>query len=376
MDNSIDQTSNFEITSNSSQNSTLNYSEPLSSKILAKDIIDSYGSIYKTTGGSNKVGGLYLKSWLDKLTSNRVLDLYLKYLGITALTTSTLVPLSLIMGKDLFEESIHFIVSNDQKGGNFLETKIPLLDDDLIGNYLKISGLTALTLSPHTLIPLTILMSIYSIYINDQKGGTKLITGASIPPNIIQNVSDLISGESITHNLSRSSPFRNNEMQLNTFNDNYNGSIDNLQSTIDVNGFPKYNIPNTQITQTIDPNMPGDTSSINGSDISSNISGNDIHPDTPDINFDTVVGGGSDWLSTHNSRGPVNSPSKGEAQFRQFNKTADYVTNTELSGIDNSSFYGSESSLSSHSTLYEMTPHDTIPNGYSIGGVAATNFAS
>ena len=42
---------------------------------------------------------------------------------------------------------INFIISNDQKGGNFLENKIPLLDDDLIGNYLKISGLTTFNLT-------------------------------------------------------------------------------------------------------------------------------------------------------------------------------------------------------------------------------------
>jgi hypothetical protein len=372
MDNSTDNISYSKI----SQNSKLNYSKPISNKILAKDIIESYGSIYKTTGGSNnKVGGLYLKSWLNKLTSNRVLDLYLKYLGITTLTTSTLVPLSLIMGRDFFEESINFIISNDQKGGNFLENKIPLLDDDLIGNYLKISGLTTLTLSPHTLIPLGILMSIYSLYVSDQRGGTKLITGASIPPNIVQNLNDIISGQDYTHTPLRPLPYYNNDMQLNTFNDNYNGHIDNLQTSINVDGFPKYDISNTKVTQTIEPHSPKPIDDIS---INSNISGNEIHPDVPNVDLDIVTsmaGGGSDWLSTHNSRGPVNNPSITENQFRKFNQTADYISNSDLSGIDNASL-SDTSSLSSHSTLYEMTPHDTIPNGYNIGGVVANNFSS
>ena len=224
-------------------------------KITAKNIIDSYGSIYKTTGGSNnKVGGLYLKGWLDKLIDNRVLDLYLKYLGIKALTTSTLVPLSLIMGKDLFEQSVNYIVKEEQSGGNYLEDKIPLLDDDLIGNYLKISGLTTLSLSPHTLIPLGILMTLYHLNLNKQEGGTKLLTGASIPPNIFQNINDVVTGQDISHSPLRPLPYYNNEMQLNTFNDNYNGHINNLDSNTKVQGFPNYDISNTDVNVGIEHN--------------------------------------------------------------------------------------------------------------------------
>ena len=130
MDNSSENSFNSEI----SHSSELSYSNPTRTPITAKDIITSYGAIYKTTGGSdNKLGGLYLKSFLNKLVSNRVLDLYLKYLGIKMLTTASLVPISLIMGQDLFEKSINYIVSSDQKGGNFLENKIPLLDDVVCG---------------------------------------------------------------------------------------------------------------------------------------------------------------------------------------------------------------------------------------------------
>lgn len=374
MDNSIENRSNSVI----SHSSELSYSNPTRTPITAKDIITSYGAIYKTTGGSdNKLGGLYLKSFLNKLVSNRVLDLYLKYLGIKMLTTATLVPISLIMGRDLFEKSINYIVSSDQKGGNFLENKIPLLDDDLLGNYLKISGLTALTLSSHTLIPLGVLMSIYSLYINEQKGGTKLITGASIPPNIFQNINDVVSGSDITHTPLRQLPYYNNEMQLNTFTDNYNGSIDNLESTANIAGFPEYNIPDSKVNLTISPNESNNLSSNNSSNsiASSNISGNEIHPESSNIDLDIVksmAGGGSDWLSTHNSRGNINSPTMSENQFRMFNKTADYISNNDLSGISDKI---SNSSSYSHSTLYEMTPHDTVPNGYNIGGVSMNKFS-
>ena len=42
----------------------------------------------------------------SSLVSNRVLDLYLKYNGIKMLTTATLVPVALILGKDVFENII------------------------------------------------------------------------------------------------------------------------------------------------------------------------------------------------------------------------------------------------------------------------------
>jgi hypothetical protein len=45
-------------------------------------------------------------------------------------------------------------------------------------------------------------------------------------------------------------------------------------------------------------------------------------------------GGGSDYALTLNSRGPVNYPDngwyKGEQLFRQFNKTGEYIPNSQL----------------------------------------------
>ena len=47
-----------------------------------------------------------LKKFVKSLVGNRVLDLYLKYKGITILTTATLVPVALLLGKNAFEEFI------------------------------------------------------------------------------------------------------------------------------------------------------------------------------------------------------------------------------------------------------------------------------
>ena len=45
----------------------------------------------------------------------------------------------------------------------------------------------------------------------------------------------------------------------------------------------------------------------------------------------TLKGGdGSDFAATLNSRGPVNAPDKGEKMFRVFNKTGQYIPNSEL----------------------------------------------
>ena len=102
---------------------------------------------------------------MKNVVDNRVLEVYLKYMGIKTLTSATLVPLGLIAGKDIFADAVNFIISSDkQKGGNFLENKIPVLDHELIGNYLKIAGLAVVNLSYSTLIPLGIAMAIYNMY--------------------------------------------------------------------------------------------------------------------------------------------------------------------------------------------------------------------
>jgi len=135
--------------------------------VLTKtDVIKCYGSIYKTTGGGmGSINKESIKKFIKNVGNNRVLDIYLKYMGIKTLTSATLIPFALIMGKNIFAKAVSDFLT--QKGG-FLKNKIPFLDDPLLGAYLKISGLTALTLSPNTLIPLGILMAVYEMYKRQQ----------------------------------------------------------------------------------------------------------------------------------------------------------------------------------------------------------------
>ena len=109
-----------------------------------------------------------LYDFANSLVGNRIFDLYLKYNGIKLLTTATLVPFALILGKDLFED-----IMINQDGGT---KNLPVIDDPFLGNILKIGGLTSLSnLTPETLIPIGVLMLIYNMY---QKGQTNQSGGA------------------------------------------------------------------------------------------------------------------------------------------------------------------------------------------------------
>ena len=103
-----------------------------------------------------------LKAFMKSLVGSRILDLYLKYKGITLLTTATLVPVALILGKDAFEK----VVMNDKQNGGFkIPSDIPVVDDDLIGNYLKLAGVGTLgAITPSTLVPLGVLMLLYNVH--------------------------------------------------------------------------------------------------------------------------------------------------------------------------------------------------------------------
>ena len=72
-----------------------------------------------------------VKQFLKDLLGNRVLDVYLKYLGVKTLTTASLVPFGLIYGKDFVEKQL-----SAQTGGDLLSV-IPFIDHPLIGSYLK-----------------------------------------------------------------------------------------------------------------------------------------------------------------------------------------------------------------------------------------------
>ena len=106
-------------------------------------------------------GGAELMKYVKDTWGNRVLDLFLKYKGITTLTAGTMVPLALILGKDALEQVF------EQRGGAgmTLPDDIPVVDDPLVGNYLKLAGLSTLSLNPGTLVPLGLVALLYHIYL-------------------------------------------------------------------------------------------------------------------------------------------------------------------------------------------------------------------
>lgn len=113
-----------------------------------------------------------MKKFFVSLSDNRMLDLYLKYMGIKMLTTATLVPFGLIMGKQYMRE---FLDTAKQSGGASLDN-LPIVDDALFGNYLKLSGLATLSFAPNTLIPLGTLMLIHHLYVKNKQSGGSLKT--------------------------------------------------------------------------------------------------------------------------------------------------------------------------------------------------------
>lgn len=252
-----------ETQNNISNNSNYKFPELKVDNITAKDIVYNYGISNKTTGGGLiKESNKNIKKFLKKVVDNRILDIYLKYMGIKTLTTSTLVPIALIMGKDTLVDAINFIINSDNQkgGGNFLENKIPVLDDDLIGNYLKIAGLTTINLSISTLVPLGILMSLYGIYNKNSKkvGGGKYITGQSIPTNIVQDMGAAIQGQNAFNDGihgylgSRSSSTINNDMHIYLPEHQFNSSKNLLQPyQLDVHGFNEHGIGDNNVTLTI-----------------------------------------------------------------------------------------------------------------------------
>jgi hypothetical protein len=150
---------------------------PLTEKVNfnVKDISNNFGTVYKATGGGQNGGEMMEKveGFLQKVVDNRILDVYLKYLGITILSPATLVPIALIMGKQTFEEVVKNIRKNDsliQQGGEgFLDVRVPVVDDKIIGTGLKLAGITALTISPYTLVPLGVLMYIYEEFLKEAR---------------------------------------------------------------------------------------------------------------------------------------------------------------------------------------------------------------
>ena len=158
-----------------------------------KDILSQYGSMFTSSGKGKKVfNGIGVKKFLKKVLGHRVFDVYLKYTGIKTLTTATLIPFGLILSQQYLDNMF-----NKKKGGAIIPKKIPVLDNPLVGNYLKLAGLSALDLSASTLLPLGVAMIIYDLSIRSLKKqiGGRLSIGSTIPPNVVQKLDSLLSGQ-------------------------------------------------------------------------------------------------------------------------------------------------------------------------------------
>lgn len=133
-----------------------------------------------------KNAGSILYSYTEKLVNHRVLDMYLKALGITTLTPLTLVPLALVMGSTTFSDTVSDILALEKRATGKKPNKkkvpskddmyIPILDDSVFGTYAKYAGVgVQLALSPFTLVPLGLAMFLYEMFTMDskkeQKGG-------------------------------------------------------------------------------------------------------------------------------------------------------------------------------------------------------------
>ena len=301
---------------------------------LQKFIEHNYGSIYKTTGGGrSQLGGQRVKTWLKKILGNRMFDLYVKYMGIKTLTTATLVPFGLILSRDYLEA----FLKGEQDGGGFLERDLPIIDNELFGTYLKIVGLSIMDLSPQTLLPLGAVMVLYDLALRDmlggfyQSGGGRNITGSAIPPGFIQKIDYAIRGQSMPEpliHLVRKMGENNNNLQKECSTGNcgknvYSSAKPVVTDKLMVKGFPSLGIESSYSSnnwsgQLMDYKLPKVPAAMAGGSRSKKRR--------------NQKGKGSDWMSSQYSRGPVNSPTMNNNQFRAMNKSSQLIDNSNFTG--------------------------------------------
>lgn len=226
---------------------------PRGNVLPVSEIVRNYGSIYRTTGGGKQTNKLW--DFVRQFVDNRVFDIYLKYLGITTLTPGTLVPIALIFGQDQFKKALKRMKKTEQKGGT-----IPVLDHALVGNFLKLAGLSQLNLSYGTLVPLGLAMALYQVFkgqkkeaASEQKGGelSRLVSGQHVPPGYLQLGVRYFHGETVPNNLgqpisgweqlTRAAPYVNHELQVPCGSPGSCGGVPNAAQ------FREIRIPNTSL---------------------------------------------------------------------------------------------------------------------------------
>ena len=135
----------------STLNVTLSTLVPLGTLMLVYELYEKKES---QKGGN-------LNKYVKRIYGHRVFDLFFKYQGLKTLTSATLVPFALLLGRDALED----VFNDNQKGGSVIPEDMPVLDDPLLGNYLKLAGLSVLELTADTLVPLGIVAVLYNTYL-------------------------------------------------------------------------------------------------------------------------------------------------------------------------------------------------------------------
>jgi len=135
----------------------------MSSQLSKKEqeVLDKAKEQYRQLLHQQQNGGGNLNDFVRRVTSNRVLELYLKYLGLTTLNSATLVPFALLLGRDYFQN--YLLKKSQRGGGELIPRKIPFVDNPAIGTFLVLAGIPLVGLNANTLVPLGVLMIVYEM---------------------------------------------------------------------------------------------------------------------------------------------------------------------------------------------------------------------
>lgn len=150
--------------------------------------------------------------------------------------------------------------------------------------------------------------------------GDSILSGAQIPVSLPQKAQNYIHGETQILEDKRGDP-SNPMLQLKCTDNTQcyqQHALQKNSNITDVNGFNQFGIPDNKgliFKDNVDPTLKADFFDI---------------PTMKAGGKNKKKGGGSDWISTHNSRGSYTASNMSETQFNRFSKTAPYSSNIDL----------------------------------------------
>jgi hypothetical protein len=166
-----------------------------------KILVQNYATLYKTTGGSKATN--IAENFVNKFINNDQLKVYLDILDIdntNNISVTTLFPTALIFGDKPFLKFVKYFKKLKQDKGS-----IPLIDNNILKQYLDSHNNVQLSISINTLVPLGFLMSIYKTYKQKKKqaGGSlsRLFVGQNVPVGDFQLVHRYYNGQTIPNNI-------------------------------------------------------------------------------------------------------------------------------------------------------------------------------